>query len=93
MTFKLTKHVTVNLGNSLVLMHGYFIFHIYDLYDLPFSDILESYSRSPFLGTDTIFMDPSVLGEYQGKVFDILHYFFWNIKDITNISNLLVTRY
>ncbi|CAI9787504.1 unnamed protein product [Fraxinus pennsylvanica] len=29
------------------------------------TDILESYSRSPFLGTDTSFMDPSILGELQ----------------------------
>lgn len=30
------------------------------------SDILESYSRSPFLGTDANFMDPHIRGEQQG---------------------------
>ncbi|KAL2482999.1 hypothetical protein Fot_44443 [Forsythia ovata] len=29
------------------------------------TDILESYSRSPFLGTDTSFLDPRILGEHQ----------------------------
>lgn len=54
------------------------------------SDILESYSRSPFLGTDANFLDPHMRGEQQGTVFEVQMY---NTVSYENMVKLLMFQH